>query len=62
VLAAIPRRICVASGRHRVRGLVGAIAAGVVSELILDEDTATELLRHLTDPAPRTPPSAAAAR
>lgn len=61
VLAAIPRRICVASGRHRVRGLVGAIAAGVVSELVVDEDTATALLRHLTDPGPRTPPSATAA-
>lgn len=50
VLAAIPRRICVASGRHRVRGLAGAVAAGVVSDLVIDEDTATALLERVAGP------------
>jgi len=54
VLAAVPRRVCVASGRHRVRGLAGAVAAGVVSDLVIDADTATALLDRVTGGHPRT--------
>ena len=61
VLAAVPRRLCVVSGRHRVRGLAGAIAAGVVSDLVLDEDTAAALLDRVSARAAGGGPSDPAA-
>lgn len=39
-LARIPRRICVVSGEHRARGLLGALNAGAVTDLVIDEVTA----------------------
>lgn len=38
------RRVCVVSGVSKVRSLRGALAAGVVTDLILDESTARALL------------------
>jgi deoxyribonucleoside regulator len=43
-LAAVPERICVVPGRHRLPGLRGALAAGLVTQLIIDEDAAAALL------------------
>ena len=48
VLRGVPRRVCVATGRHRVAGIRGAVAAGLVTTLILDEDTALALLERTT--------------
>lgn len=39
-LARIPRRVCVVSGEHRSRGLLGALNAGAVTDLVIDEATA----------------------
>lgn len=39
-----PRRICVVAGRSKAAGLRGALAAGLVTDLILDESTARALL------------------
>ncbi|GAB3119906.1 sugar-binding transcriptional regulator [Glaciibacter psychrotolerans] len=45
VLRRTPRRICVASGAAKVSSLQGALAAGLVTDLILDEGTARALLQ-----------------
>ena len=42
-LRAVPRRICVVAGRAKLDGTRGALAAGLVTDLVLDEDTAREL-------------------
>jgi deoxyribonucleoside regulator len=39
-----PRRVCVVAGLSKVPGLRGALAAGLVTDLILDESTARALL------------------
>jgi deoxyribonucleoside regulator len=39
-----PRRVCVVAGTSKVAGLRGALAAGLVTDLILDESTARALL------------------
>jgi deoxyribonucleoside regulator len=44
VVCRAPRRICVVSGTHKVRGLRGAIAAGLITDLIIDERTASALI------------------
>lgn len=44
VLRRIPRRICAVADEAKVPGLLAALAAGVVTDLVLDERTARELL------------------
>lgn len=43
-LARIPRRMCVVVGEHKVPALVGALSAGVVTDLVIDARTAAALL------------------
>lgn len=45
-LATIPRRLCVAAGVSRVPILLGALRAGTITDLFVDEQTAGELLRR----------------
>jgi deoxyribonucleoside regulator len=42
-LARIPRRLCVVAGEAKLRPLVAAMRAGVVTDLIIDEPTARRL-------------------
>lgn len=46
VLCTVRRRVCVVSGASKINGLRGALAAGLATDLILDETTA----RILVDP------------
>jgi deoxyribonucleoside regulator len=39
-----PRRVCVVAGEAKVAGVRGALAAGLATDLILDEGTARALL------------------
>jgi deoxyribonucleoside regulator len=41
-----PRRICVVAGRSKVPSLRGALAAGLVTDLIIDESAGQGLLEH----------------
>lgn len=43
-LARVARRVCVVSGVQKLPALRGALAAGLITDLILDEGLATELL------------------
>jgi len=43
-LAAVPHRLCVVSGLGRVSGTIGALRAGVISDLVIDEPTAAAVL------------------
>lgn len=45
-LRKVRRRICVVSGPKKITGLRGALAAGLVTDLILDEITARELVEQ----------------
>ncbi|WP_029150017.1 sugar-binding transcriptional regulator [Microbacterium indicum] len=45
-LRRVPRRLCVVAGQHKLRGLRGALAAGLVTDLVLDEALAAELLER----------------
>ena len=45
-LARIPRRICVASGVHRVRALRGALRTGAITDLVLDDALAKALMER----------------
>jgi len=47
-LRRIPCRLCVVSGDHKVPGVVGALRAGVVTDLVIDERTADAVLRRLS--------------
>jgi DNA-binding transcriptional regulator LsrR (DeoR family) len=47
-LRRIPRRLCVVSGDHKVPGVIGALRAGVVTDLVIDERTADAVLRRLS--------------
>lgn len=49
VLRHAPRRVCVVAGRSKVPGVRGALAAGLVTDLIVDEGTARALV---DEPAP----------
>lgn len=40
-----PRRVCVVSGSAKLEGLRGALAAGLITDLFLDEGTARALVR-----------------
>lgn len=51
-LARIPRRMCVVSGRHKVRGILGALRSGAVTDLVIDDLTAKEVFDHLEPPGP----------
>ncbi|GAA1515137.1 DNA-binding transcriptional regulator LsrR (DeoR family) [Agromyces terreus] len=44
VLRRAPRRVCVVSGRAKIASLAGALAAGLITDLIVDEGTARALL------------------
>lgn len=46
MLAQVGRRICVVSGESKINGLRGALAAGLVTDLILDERSARALVRQ----------------
>jgi DNA-binding transcriptional regulator LsrR (DeoR family) len=48
ILRRAPRRICVVSGRAKLPSLRGALAAGLITDLIVDEGTA----RALVEPEP----------
>lgn len=45
LLRRVPRRICVVSGEAKISGLRGALAAGLPTDLILDEATARWLVQ-----------------
>ena len=49
-LRQIPRRVCVVSGDNKVRPLRAALAAGVVTDLIIDEITATRFMMESAEP------------
>jgi DNA-binding transcriptional regulator LsrR (DeoR family) len=51
----IPRRICAVTGANKVRGLAAALAAGLVTDLVVDERTAQNLLALRVTAA--TPPT-----
>jgi DNA-binding transcriptional regulator LsrR (DeoR family) len=44
-LRQVRRRICVVSGASKINGLRGALAAGLATDLILDEASARRLVR-----------------
>ncbi|MHA7145364.1 sugar-binding transcriptional regulator [Arthrobacter sp. TmT3-37] len=46
-LRQIPSRLCVVAGDQKVPGLVGALRAGVVTDLVIDEITARTLMRRI---------------
>lgn len=43
-LRQIPRRLCVSSGLHRVAALRGALRAGTITDLVIDETSARSLI------------------
>ena len=43
-LRAIPRRLCIVSGRGKLSALRAALAGGLITDLVLDEGTALDLL------------------
>jgi DNA-binding transcriptional regulator LsrR (DeoR family) len=47
-----PRRVCVVAGKSKLPSLRGALAAGLITDLIVDETTARLLVQgHTTVPA-----------
>ncbi len=48
VLRRVPRRICVVSGKSRLLALRGALAAGLVTDLVIDEPSASWLVRSMS--------------
>ena len=42
----IPHRLCVVSGRTKRQSLEGALAAGLITELVVDEGLARSVLGH----------------
>ncbi len=46
-LRELPRRVCVVSGASRAAALLGALRAGVATDLVVDEETAREVLKRL---------------
>ena len=59
-LRRIPRRVCAVAGGSKVPGLVAALAADLVTDLVLDQRTAHELLTHrpVVRPVPLWRPAA----
>lgn len=56
-LRKVPRRVCVVSGDTKVPPLLGALRAGTITDLVIDETTAAKLLRRLERELPVTAPS-----
>lgn len=54
-LRGIPRRACVVSGDHKIPGIIGALRAGVVTDLIIDDRTARALAAYLAGANPTRP-------
>ncbi|GCD18999.1 sugar-binding transcriptional regulator [Cellulomonas algicola] len=52
-LQRVPRRVCVVAGDNKVAPLLAALRAGVVTDLVVDELTATGLLDAAEPPLPR---------
>ncbi len=46
-LRTIPRRICGVAGDNKVVPLLAALRAGVITDLVVDEQTATKLIEHI---------------
>ena len=46
MLGQVSRRICVVSGETKINGLRGALAAGLATDLIVDERSARALVRQ----------------
>ncbi len=46
-LRAIPRRICVVSGMPKAAPVLGALRAGVMTDLVIDDETARAVLRRM---------------
>lgn len=44
LIKSLPRRVCIVSGSSKVPGLRGALTAGLITDLIIDEGTARSLL------------------
>jgi deoxyribonucleoside regulator len=51
VLRRIPRRVCVVSGVSKIPGLSGALAAGLITDLIIDEAGARALIDSVGGPS-----------
>lgn len=51
-LARVPRRLCVVAGEAKLRPLLAAMRAGVVTDLVIDEPTARRLVPRRTKPTP----------
>lgn len=49
-LRRVPRRVCAVAGEAKVRPLLAALRAGVITHLVIDEQTAGKLV-DVTDPA-----------
>ncbi|CAA9236026.1 MAG: transcriptional regulator [uncultured Arthrobacter sp.] len=54
-LREVRRRICVVSGETKINGLRGALAAGLATDLILDEASARRLVQLAADDRPGAP-------
>ncbi|MDO5617647.1 sugar-binding transcriptional regulator [Kocuria sp.] len=46
-LSRLPRRLCVVSGQHKVRGIVGALRSGAVTDLVIDDRTAAQVVSYI---------------
>jgi DNA-binding transcriptional regulator LsrR (DeoR family) len=47
-LVKVARRVCIASGSQKLASLRGALAAGLVTDLVIDEDLARRLVDSLS--------------
>jgi deoxyribonucleoside regulator len=54
VLRRVPRRVCVVSGVSKIPGLSGALAAGLITDLVIDEAGARALIESSEAIAPST--------
>ncbi len=54
-LRQVPRRVCVVADTGKTQALQGASAAGLITELVIDEATARELLDSVGSTALRRP-------
>ncbi|HHW83876.1 MAG TPA: transcriptional regulator, partial [Actinomycetales bacterium] len=45
-LARIPRRLCVVAGSAKVAATLGALRAGAITHLVIDEPTALKVLER----------------
>lgn len=52
-LKMIPRRVCIVSGAKKVPAALGALRAGVATDLIIDELTASAMIKRATGRVPR---------